>query len=189
MKLDSVDLLGGIFHDGDGTLGGGDNAGSRRETGDVIAMAGPNAEPFGETGEEQRGTANLELCRAVFSPLRALHFAAQSVGQPLHAVADAEDGEAQPEDSAVTNGSAGVVHRTRPARQHKPARRKGPNLFERYGARQDDGIDALLAYAAGDQLCVLRTKIENDNAAGDAHDSSSPGAAPAGAGSCLVSAR
>ncbi len=55
---------------------------------------------------------------AVFAAGSASDFAAERVGEPLHAVADAEYRDAEVEDLGVADGSVGVVNRTGASGEH-----------------------------------------------------------------------
>ena len=58
------------------------------------------------------------------------------------------------------------VHRLRTAGEDDRLRRHRADLVDRGIERKDDGVDALFADAAGDELRVLRTEIEDENGLG-----------------------
>src|ERR1700732_4550274 len=102
---------------------------------------------------------------AVFATLGGFHFAAEMVREPLHAVADSEDGDAERKDVDVTFRSLGIVDRAGPAGEHDAGGFELTDFVERGGTREHGGKDLLFADAAGDELRVLAAEVENDYAA------------------------
>jgi hypothetical protein len=89
---------------------------SLREFGDAVAVRHPH---FGDRGKQGRGdpapTQRFDLGRTIFAPCGGIHLAAEGVGQCLHPVADAEDGQTRVEDEFLDVGSVFLVHGARSA--------------------------------------------------------------------------
>ncbi len=100
---------------------------------------------------------------AVFAPVRLFHSPSELVGQELHAVADTQDRYAQFEDGL--RGAIGLffINRIRSAGEDDADRIEFAD--ESFGnvVGVELAIDLLLAYAAGDQLRVLRPEIEDQD--------------------------
>src|SRR5712692_11573693 len=135
----------------------------------MVAVAVPDLELPRQLGEQRRSVLQVELRRAVLAPLGAPHLTAQSVRNPLHPVADAQYGHAQAEYRRVAHWRAGVIYRARPAREHHARWLEPADLLYRRCAGQDGGEHLLFAHSPGDQLGVLTSEIQHDNAAALAH--------------------
>src|SRR5262249_7722940 len=122
----------------------------------------------GNAGEQVRfsGSAlHFKDSAAILPALGWNHFAAEVVGQPLHAVTDSKNGQAHGENTWITFRSLGVIHRARTSGEDDAGRFQLANFLECCGARQDGRKNFLLANAPGDELSVLPAKVENDDAA------------------------
>ena len=108
------------------------------------------------SSDRDRGVAELALRRGRDAP-------AERVRHQLHAVADAEHRAAHVEQRRIAAGRARIGHALRSTRQDDAGRRARPNLVRRRVRRPDLGIHRQLAKAPGDQLCVLRSEIQNDD--------------------------
>ncbi len=95
-----------------------------------------------------------------------LHAAAERLAHELHAVADAEHGDAEVEDGGVALGRAFGVHARWAAGENQPFRGQFANAVGRDVVPHDLAVHVLLADAAGDELGVLRAEIENEHALG-----------------------
>ena len=85
------------------------------------------------------------------------------MGEQLHAVADAEDGDAGAEDARISQRGSLAVDAGGTAGEDK---RFGRSRFDRRpGSQTIDqlAVDAGLAHTPGDQLTVLRSEIEDEN--------------------------
>ena len=94
------------------------------------------------------------------------NFTAEPLAEELHAVADAEDGDAGVVDALVGLGRALGVDAGGAAGEDDAG---GAQAFEDAGGdivADDFRVDVELAHAARDDLRVLRTKIEDENLAG-----------------------
>jgi hypothetical protein len=86
------------------------------------------------------------------------------VPHELHAVADAEDGDPHIEDLAVEARCTLGVDAIGPTGEDDASRLALLQIL-RGGARgQDLGIDLQLPQPAGDELCVLASEVEDDDA-------------------------
>src|SRR5262245_49114635 len=84
--------------------------------------------------------------------------AAQRVGHELHAVAHAERHRAR-----VALRRAALGYALRPARQDQSHGLPGLQRLNWSVKRQDLAVDGQLPQTARDELCELRTEIENEN--------------------------
>src|SRR4051794_30238335 len=89
--------------------------------------------------------------------------AAQLRAHRLHAVADRQDGHAEPEHAVGGARSGGDGDRGGAARQDDAAWAKGADLLFAGGVGLDLAIDAVLAHPAGDQLGDLAAEIEDQD--------------------------
>src|SRR4029079_155423 len=78
-------------------------------------------------------------------------------------VADAEDRNAEIEDFFRADRRVLAVDRLRSAGKNDRARCQLADLGDGKVKRVDDRIHALLANASCDQLCVLRSEVENED--------------------------
>ncbi len=88
--------------------------------------------------------------------------AAEGLRHRLHAVTDAEHGDAELEDLGIDHRGAGLVDRRGAAREDDAERVAPPQLVDRGVVREDLREDAQLADPPGDQLRVLGTEVEDD---------------------------
>ena len=135
MELHRVDVAPGVFGGGDGVPGGAHGAEAGRQLDDVVAVAGPDFQARRQPGEQLRAVFDLQLGGAVLAALSGVNFAFQLVGEPLHAVADAEDGLAELQNFGVADGGVGRIDRGRAAGEHQAGGLQGFDFFERGGAR------------------------------------------------------
>ena len=88
---------------------------------------------------------------------------AQRVRHQLAAVANAQDGNAQPEHRRVNVGRFLQIHAVGAAGENDAHGRKGANLVQGRGIRLDLAVDVLLPHPSGDQLIVLSAKVQNQD--------------------------
>jgi hypothetical protein len=84
----------------------------------------------------------------------------------LHAVADAQHRHAELEHSHGRLRRFGVDDGLRSTRQHDAAWPERAHVRVAHVPRMDLAIDARLAHATRDELCVLRAEIEDQDAVG-----------------------
>jgi len=91
----------------------------------------------------------------VFAGLRPADPPAESLAGRLHAIADAEDRNAEAEQSRIAAGGIILINAGRPAGEDDPT---GGNLSDPLGSDvvpDDLAVDMLLADPTGDELSVL----------------------------------
>src|SRR5205085_70256 len=95
--------------------GAGGDAKPRRRANDAVAVAHPAA-GVAAVAEEHAPPLERDVRLSELAGARVRHLAPERGGHGLHAVADAEHGNAEPEEARVDVGRAGLVDRRRPAR-------------------------------------------------------------------------
>ncbi len=172
MKLQAVKMPRFIRHGGERRIvAGGDDLESRRQRRHAIAMTHPHIQQAPalrvaivlEAIEQRRGIRRPDLRRAEFPVRGSFDLTAELRGHGLHAIANSQHRHAQRIHFARRFESLGVVNRFRSARQYDGFGCEGLDLADRRIAGIDLGVHADFADAAGDQLRVLSTKIENQN--------------------------
>ena len=131
-------------------------------------MAVPNFRSAGQALKKLATRAarfRQEVRTAVLAASRGLHFSAQGFGNPMHAVADAQHGNAGRQHRRIALWGVLVVHRTGTAGEHDAHRFEGKNLLDASGARHDGAENLLFANAPRDELRVLAAKIQHDHSA------------------------
>ncbi len=147
----------GIIRDG----GGGETA---RQPGKFVAVRIPDLQRFREICEQRATTAgHPQRPFAVFAFEAFLDLAAQKLGQQLHAVADAEHGQAEGKDFFVRQGCISGIHAGRTAGQDDAFGVQRGDFLRRGVEAQDLRIHVALADAARNDLRVLRAKVKDDN--------------------------
>ena len=96
----------------------------------------------------------------------ALHAAAERLAHELHAVADAEHGDAEIENRRIALRRAVGINARRAAGKDEPFRRELANARGRDIVPHDLAVHVLLAHAARDELGVLRAEVEHEHALG-----------------------
>ena len=84
----------------------------------------------------------------------------------LQTIADAEHRHAKAENRGVGGGRIGVVDRAGATGEDDADGLMRFGFRRERSAGQDYGEDILLANAAGDELCVLRAKVKDDDRRG-----------------------
>ena len=100
---------------------------------------------------------------AVFAAPSRSDFAAEAMGNVLQAVADSEDGGAEREHAGVGGRRVGVIDGAGAAGEDDSEGMVCLDFGEGHSARQDHAEDLGLADAAGDELGVLRSEVEDDD--------------------------
>jgi len=145
-----------------------------RKLGDLVAVAHPDVEAEHavivhvvlDAVEQLRFADQVDPCIAEFTHVRALHLAAQLLGHGLHAIADAEQRHAQIEHRLRRARAAFLVHRLGATGKDDPAWGEGADVLFAHVPGVQFAIDPELAHAAGDQLGVLGTEVEDQDAVG-----------------------
>ena len=164
MELDPVQAALEILDRGDRRLG---RARQRREAGrrleHRVAVRHPALLLGRGAGQQAPGLGDGQRRAPELADLGALDAAAEREHERLHAVADAEHGDAELEQLGIEPRGAGGVDRGRAAGQDQPLGRAAPHLLGADVVRQQLGEHAALADAAGDQLRVLAPEVEHQH--------------------------
>ncbi len=172
MELHRIEAARRIGHRRDGAgVAARDRRESRRQRGDLVAMAHPDVEqavtlgiaPVLDAVEELRMPARPHLRIAEFAHASGLDRAAQLRGHRLHAVADAEHRHALRPHGGRRARRIALRHAVRPAREHDALRRERAHEVVADVERMDLAVDVRLAQAARDELRVLRAEIEDQD--------------------------
>ena len=130
---------------------------------DLITVAHPHIGIGWHSSEERVSLQHLAGSAAVLAGLCPTDVPAQGVAGQLHAVADAEHWDPESEYPWIAPRGCRFVDARRAAREDDALRREGPDAFRGDVVADDLTVDMLLADAAGDQLGVLRTKVEHQH--------------------------
>jgi hypothetical protein len=167
VELDAVEATLRILDDGAlGVLGGGDGLEAAREARDLVAVRVPDAQRGLQALEELGALAEGKDAMAVFAMRAAGDVAAEHLAHELHAVADAEDGQAHLEHAGVRVRRSLGLHAVGAAGEDDPDDAVGAEGLRRDAERIDAGVDVALTDAARDDLGQLRTEIENGDGLG-----------------------
>jgi hypothetical protein len=128
------------------------------EFGDAVAVRHPH---FGDRIEHCTFHCRFDLCRTVLALCRRVHLAAEGVGESLHAVADAEDGQTRVEDEFLDVGSVLLVHRFWSAGEDESFGLYREDFLHGRVPREQLAIDLRLAHTPRDDLRILGTEIED----------------------------
>src|SRR5687767_10167579 len=96
---------------------------------------------------------------AILTLSRGIHLAAENVGQGLHSITDAKDGQARLDDKFLYIWRARLVDRGRTPRKNEALWVDRHDLVLRRVPREQLRVDVCFAHASGDQLGVLGTVI------------------------------
>src|SRR5262245_12235468 len=170
MELDAVTPLRLVLERGDRRVARArGDAEARRRGEDAVAVTGPYTLALRRVGEQRRLRGYFDLRATVLALVRRLHPPVEKVGGELHAVTDAENGNAEIEDLARTGRRRLGVYRLRAAGKDDCLRREIADLVHGEIARMDDRVDFLVANPPRDELRVLRSEVENDDGFGLHH--------------------
>ena len=130
----------------------------------LIAVAHPDGGLGRVAAEERVRVGHGERGPAVFAGVGpAADFAAEVMGEELHAVADAEDGDAEVEQGRVELRGVRLVHARRPAGEDDALRVELPDAIGREIAADDLTEDVQLPHPPGDELGELRAEVEDED--------------------------
>ena len=166
MELRRVQPALRALHRGHGAhVGRGRHREARRRLGYGVAVAHPHRLLDGRLAVQQGRplVAPRQRRGSVLALLGVAHGAAQRDGHNLLAVAEAQHGNAQLEDARIDGRRVLGVHAGRPARQDDGRGRELAHLLGGDVARDDFRVHVQIAHAAGDQLPVLGSEIDDDD--------------------------
>ena len=137
-----------------------------RHLGHIVAVAHPRDALLRQAAEKtavgiEPGLRLAVLARGVLPG--GGHFPAEILCHELAAIANAEDGDAEPEDLRIHLRRTFGVHTLRAASEDDTDGVKGADLIHGHGVRLDFAIDIALAHAARNKLVILSSKIEDDD--------------------------
>ena len=164
VELDAVELFLSIFHHGNRARRGvADDREAGRQFGHFIAMAHPNVERVWRiilNAACQLAVDGFNLRITEFTLVARANFAAQVVRHKLHAVADAQNRNAQIKNTGISL-IIGFVNGIRAAGEDDAFRIEGFDFFQRHVERMQFAVNVGFSHAAGDQLGNLRAEVEN----------------------------
>ena len=131
---------------------------------DLIAMTHPHDGFFrARSANSPALCSDLALGPAKLPAAARRHLAAEQMAHQLHAVTDAEDGNAELKDGRVDGRGVFFVDAGRAAGEDDAGGLQFAHALGRDVVPDDLAEDVLLAHPAGDQLTVLRAEIEDEN--------------------------
>jgi len=164
VELNTPDRLSLVGDGSKGRVGGvSNNLVASGEVSKLVTVRHPNLKVVNALEQRVTGDLNVDGGMAVLAVLTGMDvLLAVDPSKLLHTVADTQDGDAKLEDVEVNVRSVLVVDRVRTARENDTLGLPG-ELGDLLSARQHLGVDVELTQAAGDQMTVLGTEIENQN--------------------------
>jgi hypothetical protein len=171
MELDGVETAFFVSHRRHRAgLATTDDLESGRQFGDLVAVAHPDFQqamavgigPVLDLAEESGMAPCADFGKAELALARTLHLAAELLCHGLHAVANAEHGDAKLENHLRRLPVQRLIDRVRTARENDSVRLEIAYEFFRNIERVQFAIDLLLADTAGNQLGDLGAEIENE---------------------------
>ena len=143
-------------------LRSGDEPVGNRHGGDRIPVRHPDLRGAGQAMHQRvLRIAHRQHRTAVLAARRRVHLAAESVGEVLCAVADAQQRKPPLDGRQIGIRGMLVPHRIGTAREDHPPHR---SVYGRYLVEGVDlAIDVQLAHTPRDELRVLRTEVENQD--------------------------
>ena len=159
VELHAVVLALGEFDGRDDVARARNNAPTRRQLVERVAVGEEYWRPRAHALEERTVGLHLHLKLAILAPRLPSDRAPVSAAQELHAVADAEDGHAERENRGVVPRCICVVHRLWPTGDDH--RCVLCQLIRRRVEREQVALDRQLPHTTVDHLAVLGTRVEN----------------------------
>ena len=129
----------------------------------VVAVRHPDLKRLRQAVKERRLGDDLDLGVAVLARGCGRHAAAEVMRHELQTVADAERRQACREHLRIGLRRSVVVDARRPAREDDALGLQREHALERRGARKHHRKHIQLANSASDELCVLRSEVQNDD--------------------------
>ena len=164
VHLHRIEATGRVFHHRDGS-----QRGTRRDdeslrgTRDGVAVAHPHRALLGPLREQGRFALTRQGGAAVLTTTGRGHFPTELLGHELRAVANAEHRNAKLVDAGVKCGSRRLVDRLRSTRQDDRRGLTRRDVGRRDGRRDNLRIYVCFSHTPGNQLRVLRAKVNNEN--------------------------
>jgi hypothetical protein len=164
VEQDGVEASILVHHRGHRRVGArrGDGEAGRRALHE-IAVARPHAQLGTDRREDRRLFVDADDGVPVFALRRGRDFPAEGIGHQLHAVADAEHGDARLVHDRIAARRGGFRHAPRSAGEHDPDRMFRTDLGDRGVVGEDFGIDRQFPQSARNQLRELRSEIQDDD--------------------------
>lgn len=147
-------------------VGAGGNGKALGHLGNGVAVAHPHGLLHGRGVKELGAGRARDGGAAVLAHLGVADLAAERHGRDLMAVAKAQDGKAQVKDGGIDRRSVLGIHGSRAAGKDERRGVHLANLVGRDVAGDDLGIHVEVADATGNELTVLRTKVEYEDLCG-----------------------
>ncbi len=164
MELQTVDGPAAVADGGHRTgIGGGQGDELIIDRGDLVAVAHPDLGLAGHADKQAVGVLNLAGGPAKLPAGRRQDLPSQGLAGQLHAVADAQDGNAQVEEGRIAARRRGNVDAGRAAGEDQAARLQLRDAGGRQVVAHDLAEDVQLAHPASDQLAVLRAEIQDQD--------------------------
>src|SRR5574337_931635 len=129
----------------------------------LVPMAHPDREPTAEAGKEIGDVVDQERSPAILPGSGSCRHGAVKVTENPHPIADPQDRYAMFDYLAPAEGRIWLVDTGWTTRENDPFGIKNLHVVRWQVERVDFAVDAQFADAAGDQLRVLRTEIENED--------------------------
>ena len=147
-------------------VGAGGNGKALGHLGHGVAVAHPNGLLHGRGVKKLGAGRARDGGAAILAHLGVADLAAERHGRDLMAVAKAQDGKAQVKDGGIDRRSVLGIHGSRAAGKDERRGVHLANLVGRDVAGDDLGIHVEVADATGNELTVLRTKVEYEDLCG-----------------------
>ena len=116
-----------------------------------------------EIAEERAGVFEIGFDLSVFAYGAGRDLTAERIRHKLHAVAYAENGNAEFENALIAFGGSGVVNAVRPARENDADGVDFLDFFNRRSAGKDLRMHVHFPYAARNEFFVLTAEVEHDD--------------------------
>ncbi len=175
MELHAVVAALVVEHAGDrAARGAGQDVEVFRHLGDLVTVAHPYVEAKQAVGvdvvfdavQQAAFADHVDTGITEFTQLGTFNLAAQLLGHGLHAVADTEDGHAQFKYGLRAARAVGFVHGLGATGEDDAFRCEFADRFVVHVERVQFAVHTDFTHAAGDQLGVLGTEVEDQDAVG-----------------------
>jgi hypothetical protein len=163
VKLNAIDVTRGVAHcGGRGIVAVSHRFEGRREFEDTIAVAHPDTHSFiVDIAEYLLGVVYVYCSRTIFAPLGFFDRSSQLVRQELHAVAYAEQRDAEFEYARIGERGVFVVYARGTSGEDNSLWLEELNLLQAHVEGMDFTVDMAFPYSARNQLSGLGAEIQN----------------------------